>query len=584
MKKISIVSLLLFMSLTGMLFSQGEQMRFDRQSWREVTGNIGTAATAFIDWDNNLDPNEKETALIRIKVIDMSDEEALDLLVKISGGMAHPVNRTYNAQRQELQFFVTAGNAFNLSVHGRGTRSDIVPIPALTARHIYEISLQNLKKQQIMIKTIPSDVEIKLDGERVYNNKATVSMGRHTIIFFRGGREIKREEIQVGDMNYSFEFDLRQKYGVDISSEPTGASVKVYVGDSWKNYEKTPTRVYEPEGTYQMIVSKDGMADTSWLVVGSDVSYKHVTLEKRKKVEFFATYEGKRIESEFNIKRKDGVYDPPSTSINGKRSSFSLMLPYGLYEVRMWNGNKEEKREIRVKDNSEIAYSFRLKQRRKFEWPWQKDFEPRFAGFSLGLTQGAYSAITDDGHYIDFNPAWGNYDSRLAALQAGIHFQPALDWGLGLYTGLFYQYYLSGTMTSEKSPTENGPLDQTYTNYSEHEVMVPLHLYFRLPFSKTVALSFHGGPDVSYAFLARYDDRDNMFLSWNPPYGEGFLHKHFNLSYSIAAGFQIKWAMIEAVMQNGITNHELDYGNGSDIITTKKKAVFFRFSFLFGND
>ncbi len=581
MKKKSIASLFFFMSFACILFSQNEQMRFDRQSWREATGEIGSGLIAFIDWDNNMDPNEKETALLRIKVVDMSDEEARTLIVRISGGLAHIVNQSYNAQRQEIQFFVTADNPFNLSVHGRGSRSDIVPIPALTARRVYDITLQNLKKQLITIKTIPDDIEINLDGERLYDNQTTVSMGRHKITFGQWGRTIKDTIIQVGDMNYNFEFDLRKKYGVDISSEPTGARVKVFVGNTWKDYKNTPTRVYEPEGTYQMIVSKEGMSDTSWLVVSSDVSYKHVVIEKRRKVEFFATFNGKRIEADFFIRRKDGVYDPPATSINGRRNSFNLTLPYGIYEVRMSNGNKTATRDIKINDNSSIVYSFKLKQKNPFEWPWQKNFESRVSGFSIGLTQGSYSAITSDGHYVDYNPAWGNFDSRLAAFQAGIHFQPAFPWGLGLYTGLFYQYYFSFTPSSEKATSENGSLEQTYTNFSEHEVTVPLHLYFRLPFNEIIALSFHGGPDVSYAFKARYDDRDNQFLTWNPPYGEGFLHKHINLSYSIAAGFQIKWAMIEAVLQKGITNHDIDYGDGSGVTSTKKNALFFRFSFLF---
>lgn len=193
------------------------------------------------------------------------------------------------------------------------------------------------------------------------------------------------------------------------------------------------------------------------------------------------------------------------------------------------------------------------------EWPWDIDFYSRVMGFSLGYVQKKVDFYYTDDSKETTDLAW-NYKPNdfTNGLRLGLHFQPCFSWGLGLYTGLFFEYYYSHTPSSNKvtTDTEDGLLADAYTSFSEKAISVPLHLYFRVPFSEDFALSLHGGINADYLFGAIYKDKDGYWMTYTPSYGTEFRYDHFNLEYAIGAGIQYEWALIEAIWFNGITKNE----------------------------
>lgn len=191
------------------------------------------------------------------------------------------------------------------------------------------------------------------------------------------------------------------------------------------------------------------------------------------------------------------------------------------------------------------------------EWPWEIDFDSRVMGFSMGYVQKKVDFYYNDDSKETTDLAW-NYEPNAFTngLRLGLHFQPCFSWGLGLYTGFFFEYYYSHTPSSNKATTEEGLLADAYTSFSEKAISVPLHLYFRVPFSEEFALSFHGGINADYLFGATYKDSDGIWMTYTPSYGTDVRYEHFNLEYAFGAGIQYEWALIEATWFNGITKNE----------------------------
>ena len=212
---------------------------------------------------------------------------------------------------------------------------------------------------------------------------------------------------------------------------------------------------------------------------------------------------------------------------------------------------------IESSKRSEPAATSGSSRGRGVVWPWDIDFESRVMGFSMGYVQKKVDFYYTDDSKETSDLAW-NYEpnSFTNGLRMGLHFQPCFSWGLGLYTGCFFEYYYSPTPSSNKATTGEGPLADAYTSFSEKAVSVPLHLYFRVPFSEDFALSLHGGVNADYIFGATYKDSDGIWMTFTPSYGSDVRYEHLNLEYAIGAGIQYEWALFEATWFNGITKNE----------------------------
>ena len=83
---------------------------------------------------------------------------------------------------------------------------------------------------------------------------------------------------------------------------------------------------------------------------------------------------------------------------------------------------------------------------------------------------------------------WREEDKRLHGFQIGFSYTPTLPMGLGVYTGLFGEFYLSFSKA------------MGYDEFTEFSLYVPIHANFTLPLSRNVSLKAHGGFGLNYAW------------------------------------------------------------------------------------
>jgi hypothetical protein len=160
-------------------------------------------------------------------------------------------------------------------------------------------------------------------------------------------------------------------------------------------------------------------------------------------------------------------------------------------------------------------------------------------GFQAGFIQKYWN-------YSDDNSKWGIFDEGdfVKGFQTGIridpYFKPSVT-GLGMHTGVFYQYYT-------KSNTKTQYL------FKEHTVTVPVHLNYRYDFGESgkVGIFAHIGPNFDYGLNKKHitnkdnaDYEENIYDRFN----------RFNLALGYGAGFQFKQLLLEIGGYSGLTNH-----------------------------
>ena len=548
--------------------------------------DIGSVTRNFINFPK--DDNGQTTALLRIKVKNMAVEDAQKLKATVSTGIAQLVKEEFHLiDGMPERWLYVSPETFQVNVFAIGYKSPQYAIDTkLESSQIYTLTLNCVKQINVTFTTSPKDVVVYVDQKRMVENKGRLSSGMHKVSFSRNGSNMNKDTtITVSEQNYVFNFDLRPQYTVKVTSNPRGADVKVIVSDNKEtSFGKTPASVTLPEGSYTMITHYRGeMSDTTVLKVSEYTSELHIQLEKKKQVEFYANYQGHRERAYLRIRRIDGTYIPETDAIEGQRMSFNLWLPYGKYEVTMSNNHNHATRVIRVDEGSQVTYSIDIKPpKATFVWPWDRDFEEHVAGFHIGYVQRTLylSVKEDEGEYYEtYDPVWDREGKAQHGIRTGIHFQPSYRWGLGLYMGVFFEYYYSPSPNSTQTYDENGSIADWYTSFTEKAISVPLHLYFRIPFSNQFSLYAHGGVDADYFFGATYKDKNNTITTYTPSYGDGWEKKHLNLSYTVAAGLQYGSLMAEVSWAWGMTNQDLTERTWVDI--SRINRLHIGLSFLF---
>ena len=205
-----------------------------------------------------------------------------------------------------------------------------------------------------------------------------------------------------------------------------------------------------------------------------------------------------------------------------------------------------------------VEQCFKISARNSFVWPWQREYDAAPVG--LGLSYVYKQLVTKgEGEKLKENGIWEDgQDKYLHGVQVGLHFQPCFSFGLGLYTGLFYEFYYSS----------NDKYD--YDKFMEHCLYMPIHAYYRIPFSRSVALSVHGGLGLSYAFYGVICAKESYVDDITDFYGEDGVPKRFNLTADIAAGLRLGPILLSFQYSKGINDHK-SYEAMGDYKTTQNK-------------
>lgn len=176
-----------------------------------------------------------------------------------------------------------------------------------------------------------------------------------------------------------------------------------------------------------------------------------------------------------------------------------------------------------------------------------------FMGLSIGYVQKQWTFDFKDGR-SEKGGFWDD-SKQISGVQAGIRVNPQFGYGFGLNTGLYYEYYYS------KSDRMNYTDD--YGQYTgtlqEHALYLPMHLEYRMNFSKYFQLFFYGGIGLDYGLANSIkwvdcdDDSysetiDNIYDSNDCPdwqrfnysleYGGGIRTSHLQLNFTMSQGLR----------------------------------------------
>ncbi len=498
--------------------------------------------------------NDEEAALVRISFVDvpMADAKAFNYTASSPGQIVKTTDRL-DEQINQYWIYLDPIGGFDLSLRSADGHLATYHVPdnsPLKSKGIYDVTVKGNKKVTINIEALPANAKVRLDnGILLPVNKPieNVSLGKHSITVSYDGQSIT-EEIEVSDTDTRFPadgtyYDLRPKRIVKISTDPKGADIYI---DGNNRIGSSPVDVSLAYGPHT-IVGKNpllGLSDTLNidLNANSPAEYK-LHLVKKKAFEVRATYGGTPVAGSLYI---DGKLQD-----NQPNGTYPLYLPIGkTYNMSMSYYGHQKKRKIRVTEDMDTRQVFKIAAKNSMVWWWQKDFDPAVGGISLGYVQKQY-VTKGDGEVVKEN-IYGDMNSWMRGAQFGFYVTPAFQWGLGLYSGLFYELYYASDDSGDYDP---------YDSMLEHNLYLPVHLYYRIPFANKYHVAVHGGVGldyvVAYQFMSNDDDYEDIT---SEIYGEEGWPKHFNMSFEVAVDLRFGPVMVSGTYSKGFINHKFYEG------------------------
>ncbi len=505
---------------------------------------------------------DKECACVRVRFVNMATADAEN--VSFNFGNSAPIKEKRNRLKEdnEVWLFVTPTDfAFMEARLDKYGTSNRLPNIKLEPKHVYDVVLKNDITVSINVITQPEGAVVSLETGQRSTTPATLSditLGKHILTISNNGRRVKTDTIEVTETNIKFEYDLRPKKSVRIKTDPAGATIVI---NGEKLTQLSPVEIELPHDNYHIeaiLTSKE--RDSKTIRVNDYTDEIILNPIERKAFDVIAIYEGSSVPADLYVNGQ--LYkDKNGNAVRGaKRYSFNE--PVGSkYKMKMSYYGDTKERTIKVKRDMNVDQIINIKPRNRITWPWQREYDSDVCGVALGyvqkqlVTKGYGEQLKENGMWDDGEGKW------LRGMQAGVHFQPAFSWGLGLYTGLFWEMYISF----------NDNYD--YNMYTEHDLYLPIHAYYRIPFSRSVALKIHGGLGLSYAIAGTFSQTDDYYgyEDYNDALGSDYFPGRLNCTLDIGISFRIKNVQINASYCKGFNNHKSYESIGEDYKTTQNK-------------
>ena len=514
-------------------------------------------------WPDNDDGSESPTALIRVSFENLSEEERKSVVFGVSPNQ-HISQKEFweddTSGRCWIWVNSNVGNAYIEATLQGGAIKERFSLDKLQPKGVYEITLMNEKSLTINVRTLPqsTDVKVMIDG-RNYDANAdipNIRIGKHRLEISYKGQQKVNEEIIVSESSVTFgdPYDFRETKKITFTSDPKGATL--YINGEAKG--RTPLTLELPYDRYT-VEAKLGPGEEDQTTITVDGSTADIKLEpiKKKTFEVIAMYNGSKVDADFYL--------------DGKAQEERIFsLPIGkTYSMNMtYLGNSAKKR-LRIANEMSEEQIFTISARNQMVWPWQREYDSTPLGFSIGYVSKQL-VTRGEGEKLKENGVWDDGEgSSLHGVQMGFHVNPCLSFGLGFYTGLFYEFYLSS----------NDGYD--YDKFNEHCLYLPAHAYFRLPFGEKVALAVHGGLGFNYSVYGAFSDKNDYYEEWTDFYGEQGFPKRFNMAAEIGLSFRIGAIQLNAQYAKGINDHG-SYSSLGDF-STKQNKLSLSVSWVFGS-
>lgn len=502
-------------------------------------------------WPKDANGN-MDCALIRVIVEGLVQKEAEEVYFGFAQNTpAYPHKLEMNGERCVLNIFITPSDESTyidaaLDSYGKSNR---VNIPELKERHCYEITLMNNKRLPISFKTEPSNAVVRLEnGEKITTpgTMNNVVAGRHFVTVTLDGKTLLKDTINVSESNVHFDYDLRPKKSVTFTSNPS--DIDLFVDD--KLVGRTPLTISLPYKSYKVEARKSQEEIDVRTINVSDYSDPNVKLSPLEKKTFnvYAMYKGSPVAASLYVEGE--LYS--KTPLINYRLTYPLKNKYSMEMV--YNGNRKEKT-VKITKEMESDIEFDINDSKPILWPWQREYDARPIGLSIGYVNKQWVAENDEFKGVLPWQTIG-YDAdgtTLHGLQLGLHAQPCFSWGGGIYSGLFFEYYYSASDLSRQIGYEKET--DMFDRYHELNLYVPLHLYYRIPFSYNVALSLRAGLGMDCGLYNNLTSSENDNKEPDEDfYDRDRMPNRFNFSAEFGVGLRIVNVQLNAQYSKGLSS------------------------------
>jgi len=545
-----------------------------KNDFKEASGGLGNITSMFMADGWWTDANGEDAAVVRIKIVNMSVSEMKKLGIKGSPNLGIGKKQFFESEQQWL-VAVSAGNNMYLEMthDSYGTSSRLNISQQLKAKTIYDVTLVNNRTTTIHVNSLPEGADVYIDGDKKGKTPCEIvgqTYGPHQLkLLFNGNSLVKDIEVADGHISFS-DFDFRERTKVDITSDPDKAVIYV----DGEMIGKAPIHGYNMvlgAHTFKAELNASQVDEQS-INVTKQTTLIDMHPVKKGTVQITTKYSGRPVEAKLIVDNEK--------SYTGKET-YSLQLPYRNHTFIVSYAGKTKEKRIKV-NRPEMNHVFKLSAKNDIVWPWQREYDQKPFGFSMGYVSKQIVAKNGSNRY-KFDPAYFREGKSLSGIQIGVHFQPTLSWGGGFYTGLFYELYMA----------KCDDYGEEFQNFTEHSLNLPIHLYYRIPFSRKFSIAIHGGIGMDLGLYASYSKdflggggSDNGYSEeYDDYYGEDNGGPNaFNLTWDLAGTININKFAVNVFMSKGLLNHkgvgEWEDGGGKNVINKMGVSV----SYLFGDN
>lgn len=193
--------------------------------------------------------------------------------------------------------------------------------------------------------------------------------------------------------------------------------------------------------------------------------------------------------------------------------------------------------------------------------PWNSPLHRYPWGISLAYTQKSFKENGGEKH------GWWR-ESGMSGVQVGVKYNPQFDHGLGINTGIYYEYYYDSS-TSIKVPERFNMDDHCKATLQEHDIYVPIHAEFSVHISKRFRIFVFGGLGIDYTLSAKEtlgncDESSESFNgTGNDDAYDAVGYNKFGATLDYGGGFSIEGLQIRVTKGTGLNN--ISKNNGADV-------------------
>ena len=399
--------------------------------------------------------------------------------------------------------------------------------------------------------------------------------GEYDVRFAIDGR-IKERSITVTPTRTVFgeeDFDFRNYKEITIESTLKGS---IYIDNEIKG-DDTSVTVQVPFGPHTVSVKvDDNLMDKKVIDVNAESPGTfYLTPVQLKTFEVVGLYKGKKVPIIISV---PGLpKDCYREGVAEDKHQFTLPVNSKPYKYYVYYEGRKGSKEIHITPKMNNVQEINISADQKMVWPWQRDYKNQMLWCEISFVAKQYSTTTrlseEVGNIkttVRENGVWNDgYNKWLRGIRLGSSFQPAFKFGLGVYTGLFMEFYYS--------EAKERPID-IYDKYLEWDFSIPAHILYQVPLGREFCVGFHTGLSFNYAVSGAYfdkwfstgEDTDNVEV-WSNFWKMPWAPKRFNMDWDFCLFFRWKKVMISGTLSRGLTDNKMyeDFGLHSRTIMNK---------------